>query len=597
MTVFKKFIKLVKVDEAKHTVLGIATSEVPDQDGEIADYAASKKAFTSWSQDFISKTSSTGADLSLGNIRLMHGLEIAGKAVRIEFKDEQKQIWLESEPVDDRVWNLVKGGFVTGYSIGGSYAWKRQDGSHMRYGPSLSEVSYVDNPCNKDAAFAVVKLDGSVEMRKFADPKNLSDEAKDALSKTAPGISPEELQKAIADGIEKSPVLNEIRKALVKEPVDVFHHECKICPVEKDAKQKAGKDLHVSDYAYVGSANDTATWKLPIHDAAHVRDALAGFNKAQDIPASEKSTVKTRIIAAAKTHSVEVNAALKACLATLTEVIAKVDTSKEETILAKLKNEFRGSIYKSLYEVGHLAELLESLSWLCLTTAYERVQEGDDSAIPDELHEHVKGLATILMDLVEEETRELLTANGGLGEMFMSKLDAELLKAQKTLTDHIDKMSKEHADHCDKMCKLHKDMMETAQDCLGKMKKAIGDPGVETDDQKKAQEAEELKKAAEAKKAEEAKAEEAKKVAEGNGQAQLSQQIAELVKAQSDNLKVVEELRKANDEQSKKIDELVKAQAKQIEPEKAKQTLIPRDGTDVVRKSARSGDVMSDSGI
>jgi DNA-directed RNA polymerase beta subunit len=47
MTVFKKFIKLVKVDEAKHTVLGIATSEVPDQDGEIADYAASKKAFTS----------------------------------------------------------------------------------------------------------------------------------------------------------------------------------------------------------------------------------------------------------------------------------------------------------------------------------------------------------------------------------------------------------------------------------------------------------------------------------------------------------------------------------------------------------------------
>src|SRR5580698_6220400 len=169
MDKFSKFVRLVKIEDEGHKVYGIATSEVPDKDNEIADYEASKKAFQLWSEDFVAKTSASGQDLSLGNVRLMHGLTIAGKVTKLICKDMEKQIWIESTPCDDTIWNLIKGGFITGYSMGGSYAWKRKEGEFQRIAPTIAEVSYVDNPCNQEAPFTNAKTDGMVKMRKFAD--------------------------------------------------------------------------------------------------------------------------------------------------------------------------------------------------------------------------------------------------------------------------------------------------------------------------------------------------------------------------------------------------------------------------------------------
>lgn len=204
-----KFFPLVKVDEAAHMVWGVVTSETPDSDNEICDYTEAKAAIKAWSDDTLAKTTAAGQDPSLGNMRVMHQLEIGGKAIKIEYNDANKQVWVGSEPVDEDVWHLLKGGFVTGHSIGGSYAWKKQEGKYTRYAPTISEISYVDKSANPDAGFSYVKADGTTELRKFAAP---GPEEKKLLAKiTSSGMG--SLTDADIDRIAKA-----LRGTLEKEP-------------------------------------------------------------------------------------------------------------------------------------------------------------------------------------------------------------------------------------------------------------------------------------------------------------------------------------------------------------------------------------------
>jgi hypothetical protein len=151
-------------------VWGLVTSETPDSDKEICDYADARAEIQKWSDDTLSKTLAAGQDPSLGNMRVMHQLQIGGKAIKIEYKDAEKQVWVGSEPATEDVWHLLKGGFLTAHSIGGSYKWKRKEGEYTRYAPTIGEISYVDRGANPDASFSYVKADGSTELRKFAAP-------------------------------------------------------------------------------------------------------------------------------------------------------------------------------------------------------------------------------------------------------------------------------------------------------------------------------------------------------------------------------------------------------------------------------------------
>ncbi len=66
-----------------------------------------------------------------------------------------------------REWKKVEAGVYTGFSIGGAYVKRYRDGAVTRYVARPSEVSLVDNPCNPDAVFQLVKQDGSTEARRF----------------------------------------------------------------------------------------------------------------------------------------------------------------------------------------------------------------------------------------------------------------------------------------------------------------------------------------------------------------------------------------------------------------------------------------------
>ncbi len=72
-------------------------------------------------------------------------------------------------------------------------------------------------------------------------------------------------------------------------------------------KRVAGKDLSASSFAYVGDASKTETWKFPIFDASHVRNALARWGQAKGIPEGSKAGVLAKIHAAAKKFGITVS--------------------------------------------------------------------------------------------------------------------------------------------------------------------------------------------------------------------------------------------------------------------------------------------------
>ncbi len=162
----KLFVPITKIDAAKRLVYGVVTAEKPDVTGEVCDYASTKPLYQKWSQKFASATDGK----SLGNLRAMHGHIAAGKLIEIAFNDEAKQVEICGKVVDDAEWQKVEEGVYTGFSQGGRYLKRWPDPDRpalMRYTAEPLEVSLVDHPCLPEATFAVIKADGSTELRKF----------------------------------------------------------------------------------------------------------------------------------------------------------------------------------------------------------------------------------------------------------------------------------------------------------------------------------------------------------------------------------------------------------------------------------------------
>jgi hypothetical protein len=160
-------IPLTKVDEEKRLIIGRAIQEVPDKSGEIIDYATAVPAFKQWSKQYEDAT----GGLSKGNLRVMHGKTVAGKIMDLKFDDNAKAIDVVAKVVDDNEWKKVLEGVYTGFSVGGSYLKKWEDGDLKRYTPKVTELSLVDSPCIPTAKFFELhKMDGSVSEIAFKEP-------------------------------------------------------------------------------------------------------------------------------------------------------------------------------------------------------------------------------------------------------------------------------------------------------------------------------------------------------------------------------------------------------------------------------------------
>lgn len=443
--VLLKYFPLVKVDEKTHTVYGLATAEVPDYVNEICDYEDTAPEYKEWSDQALNSTVAAGQQASLGNIRLQHTMEIAGKVIQVDFKEDKKQIHILTTPASDKIWDLVQGGFVRGFSQGGSYKWRKcevcktrislSDGNYcancgkqvaVRYAATISEVSYVDNPALKIATFSYVKADGSMELRKFQaiGGEDVKDKGKQ--------------DQALKSG-------------------------------DKKTKRVAGEDLPSSAFAYVGDEAETSTWKFPLHFSSkeksirHTRNALSRWGEAKGIPDEAKAKVKAKIVAAAKKYGIDV--------ADEAEKAQKLSGMFEDMLVKALNDSGLGEISKSLYDIGSLARILSDLRYLMTDWSWEAVYEEDDrdDILVVEMKAAIEHLVAILKDLVEEETAELtLTAKAvkgaGMSEEVFNKAKAASLAGhfRKTVA-HFSKMSdcyKAKADSNDSMMEAHKAMAD-----------------------------------------------------------------------------------------------------------------------------------------
>jgi hypothetical protein len=197
------FASLTKIDETSREVSGLATAEVVDKEGELFDYESSKPYFKAWTDEMAKATEGK----SLGNVREMHQPSAVGKLTGIAFDDELKQISVTARIVDDLAWQKCVLGVYTGFSIGGSYVKVWRDGEFTRYTANPAEISVVDNPCNPGSHFTAVKLDGSVEVRKFAAANSTEgrEAVLDKISKVGARHSEDTQQhhEAISDCLDK----------------------------------------------------------------------------------------------------------------------------------------------------------------------------------------------------------------------------------------------------------------------------------------------------------------------------------------------------------------------------------------------------------
>jgi hypothetical protein len=184
---FLKYTPFAKVDEQRHKVYGLVTAERVDKDNERCLYEPTKDAYKRWSAEASASTSMAGQEVSLGNVRWEHSLEVAGKATKLDYDDPAKAIYMEAEPMNDEIWDRIRRGFARGFSHSGSYGSRRCSECHMdipkgNYCMScmktvtvdysvgnLTEVSFVDSPCLGDAVYTYVKADGTEEQRQSGD--------------------------------------------------------------------------------------------------------------------------------------------------------------------------------------------------------------------------------------------------------------------------------------------------------------------------------------------------------------------------------------------------------------------------------------------
>ena len=205
----------------------------------------------------------------------------------------------------------------------------------------------------------------------------------------------------------------------------------------------------------------------------------------QILPVDEARLIK------AERENVELRAALqKSKLAAQLEKLSERDQTAIARTCATI------SLRKGLYEVGALGSLLESLTWLCLQSEWERDFEEDDSKVPEELRESWKALIETFKVMAAEEADEL--AGSGKGEKGMKITDqAGLTKAAKTIAEHLDKHMEMHKALHEKIegalakdhpiMKAHAAMMDHCEKCMKAAKDAgAGEEHEETEAEKAA---------------------------------------------------------------------------------------------------------------
>jgi hypothetical protein len=378
------FVPLAKADATQRLVYGYI-DETPDRAGEVMDYASSKPHFEAWSDTFAKATDGK----SVGNLRAQHGKTAAGKFEKIAFDDANKRIELCARIVDDNEWAKVEEGVYTGFSPGGRYAKRWQDGGYRRYTALPSEISIVDLPCIPTATFTMIKADGVEEQVEFVmdkayEPGNEATKARaEEMAKSADGSWKDFVQQARADLISENAA-----EALAKMAGD----EEEVTGGESASAQPA------SDTTAQGGLLDSLNAALAKADTVLVVDnegaitpvalyasALTGtlLKSDMDLPVAPPSPEAVALIGADLGKSIAAVEAIRAAVAPQLE--------------------------KGLYSLSDAVSSLQSFAWITQSVTDEAGWEGDNSPLPQMAVDILRSIKAFLIAMVEEEVSEMLS--------------------------------------------------------------------------------------------------------------------------------------------------------------------------------------------
>jgi len=239
-----------KIDEEKMEVGGYASTIVCDCDGDVI---------------FPESYKETAANYDLP-IFFMHHTDIPAGDIT-ESRIDDIGWYVRSKPYPE-YWALIKKGVLKGYSIGGSFVLpvvtKVGQAKVWLQGVHVNDVSYVSRPCNKLAFFDIIK----------SCSPNVSASHGDTVAKQTDvkGVMPQDLAKG---------------------------------RLSYEERQR----LPDSAFAVVYTdANGKKVRKLPIHNAEHVRNALAVLGGARggvQLSPEHRATAIRRVCAAAKRFGIE----------------------------------------------------------------------------------------------------------------------------------------------------------------------------------------------------------------------------------------------------------------------------------------------------
>lgn len=346
------FLPLTKFDEATGIGQGVLAEEALDKAGEIMDYASARPEFERWSGE-IAKAS---GEKSVGNLRAMHQKHAAGKFTKVEFDDEAKKVLVEFKVVDpvDRV--KCAEGVYTGLSVGGSYV-KRWDDEVVkgatRYTPRPVEGSLVDNPCMYGATFVYKKATGAEELRKF-------------VGEEAAAIAPVQGWFCAATD----------HRHLGKADAASCLAKREFSTKEREAAADKGEAMPDGSY--------------PIKNGEDLSNAIQAFGRAKN-----KAATKRHIMSRARALG-------------MTDKLPESWTGKSKD---SEKVDAAIDLMKGLGHVSMLACLVDQLAYIADCAEDEAENEGDESKIPESLKEEVGHLSELLVQMTEEETKELTEEN------------------------------------------------------------------------------------------------------------------------------------------------------------------------------------------
>lgn len=432
------FVPLTKVDEEQRLVFGRITAEEVDQSGEVMDYETSKPNFEKWS----SQIEEASGGLSKGNLRVMHGLQVAGKLTDIAFDDESQSIEVCAKVVDDAEWDKVLEGCYTGFSVGGRYGkkWKDKVGDTVvqKFTAVPNEVSLVDNPCVKSATFSLVKADGAEELIKFQAAADLAkaDEAEESKTEeepVIPGLEPsnedvvakaEQMAKDAADGTTWMQHVEAARNELVKAMAEKGKEgDDDGKDAKKPSKKEEGSDDEDEEAAEGDSDDDEEeaaekTVKVTPAGVKQVWTASDGstFEKKSDAEAHEATLMKAAVepteaellrqrLAKAtepKAETVEASIFSVDRLDDLHKAVLELEQPREEDGSPKLE--------KGMYTVSRFANMIGDVAGLARTIKAEGTLEGDSEvqAVWKTLQGQLSAFGDSFMDYAKNQVAELV---------------------------------------------------------------------------------------------------------------------------------------------------------------------------------------------